>query len=120
MAKILVVDDDKDILLIVNLLLNTHNHIVKTISNPENALEQIRTFNPDLILLDVNIGRYDGREICKQVKSDIDIKHIPIVLFSALMELQDTCTECEASDFIGKPFTPLELIEKIQKHLKIV
>lgn len=47
-------------------MLTYHNYDVHTIFDPEETVEQIKTFNPDLILLDVNIGRHDGREICKK------------------------------------------------------
>ena len=119
MAKILIVDDDKDILEVVKLLLTTHDYIVQTIFDPEETLEQIRTFNPDVILLDVNIGQHDGREICKQLKSETTIKHIPVILFSAMPGLEEAYPECEATDFIEKPFDAFELIKKIEKHLKV-
>lgn len=118
MARILVVDDDKDVLEIVAILLSINNYQVQTIYNPEEILEQIKNFHPDLILLDVNIGQHDGRDICKQLKADSTIKHIPVILFSALQGLQETYPECEAVDFIAKPFETFELIEKIEKHLK--
>lgn len=68
----------------------------------------------------MNIGKHDGREICRLLKSDIYIKHIPVILFSALPGLQETFPECEATGFIAKPFDAFELIEKIEEHLKEV
>lgn len=119
MTKILIVDDDKDILEVVKLLLTHHNYDVQTIFDPEETIDQIKTFKPDVILLDVNIGQQDGRVICKFLKSDITIKHIPVILFSALPGLQDTFPECEATGFIAKPFDAYELIKTIEKHLKV-
>lgn len=119
MTKILIVDDDKDILEVVKLLLTHHAYDVQTIFDPEEIVEQIRTFKPDLILLDVNIGKHDGREICKLLKSDTVIKHIPVILFSALPDLGDTYPECEATGFIAKPFDAFKLIETIEEHLKV-
>ncbi len=119
MAKVLVVDDDKDILEVVHLLLTRQNYIVQITNNPEQISEVITTFKPDVILLDVNIGQHDGREICKQLKADTNIKHIPVILFSALPGLHKSYPECEASDFIAKPFDALELVEKVEKHLKV-
>jgi DNA-binding response OmpR family regulator len=117
MAKILIVDDDKDILEVVKLLLNSKDHDVQTIFDPQNLAEKITSFNPDLILLDVNIGQHDGREICKVLKSDILIKHIPVILFSAMPGLQHTYPECEATGFIAKPFDVHELFGTIERHL---
>ena len=119
MSKILILDDDTDILEVVKLLLTHHKYEVHTTSDPEEIAKQIKMFKPDLILLDVNIGKYDGREICKLLKSDIIIKHIPVVLFSAIQGLQDTYPECEATGFIAKPFDAFELIETIEEHLKV-
>ncbi len=118
MSKILIVDDDKDILEVVKLLLTYHNYDVQTIFDPEETREQIRTFKPYIILLDVNIGKHDGRDICKLLKSDIAIKHIPVILFSALPGLPDKYPECEATGFIAKPFDAIQLLETIEKHLK--
>ncbi len=119
MKKILIVDDDKDILTVVELLLTAQNYTVETVFNPANILEKVKTFNPELILMDVNMGQHDGREICKLLKSDTTIKHIPVILFSAMQNLQETHRECEATDFIAKPFDPLELIKKIEQHMVV-
>ena len=117
MAKILIVDDDKDILEVVKLLLTSKNYVVQTISDPENLAEKIISFNPDVILLDVNIGQHDGREICKLLKSNILVKHIPVLLFSALPGLEHTYSECEATGYIAKPFDANYLFETIERHL---
>ena len=118
MKKILIVDDDTDILTVVEVLLTTHGYTVHTISEPSGILEDVKTFYPDVILMDVNMGHHDGREICKLLKSDSVINHIPVILFSALHNLHETHRECEATDFIAKPFDALELIKIIEKHLK--
>jgi DNA-binding response OmpR family regulator len=117
MAKILVVDDDKDILEVVKLMLTSKDHDVQTIYDPENLVEKIISFNPEIILLDVNIGHHDGRDICKLLKSDILIKHIPVILFSAFPGIEHTYQECEATDFIAKPFDVKELFATIERHL---
>jgi DNA-binding response OmpR family regulator len=117
MAKILIVDDDKDILDVVTLLLTTKGYDVQTIFNAEETLDKIKSFNPDLILLDVNIGKHDGREVCKILKSDGTIKHIPVILFSAMPGLQHIYHECEATGYIAKPFDVSELIGTLERYL---
>jgi CheY-like chemotaxis protein len=119
MKKILIVDDDKDILTVVELLLTMHNYTVQTVFDPANILEKVKTFHPDLILMDVNMGQHDGREICKLLKADTIINHIPVILFSAMHNFQETHRECEATDFICKPFDALDLIKKIEQHLVV-
>ncbi len=117
MKKILIVDDDKDILTIVELLLTAHNFTVLTVDDPSDILDQVINFRPKIILMDVNMGNHDGREICKLLKSDLALKHIPVILFSAMQNLQETHSECEATDFICKPFDSLELIKILDKHI---
>jgi DNA-binding response OmpR family regulator len=117
MAKILIIDDDKDILEVVQLLLTTKGYDVQTIFNAEETLDKIKSFNPEVILLDVNIGQHDGREICKLLKSVGTIKHIPVILFSALPGLEHTYPECEATGYIAKPFDANHLFETIERHL---
>jgi CheY-like chemotaxis protein len=119
MKKILIVDDDKDILTIVEMLLTAHDYTVHTVCDPSDLVEQILRFHPKIILMDVNMGQHDGREICKLLKADLVVKHIPVILFSAMQNLQETHHECEATDFIGKPFDSLELIKMLEKHLMV-
>jgi DNA-binding response OmpR family regulator len=118
MNKILVIDDEIDILTLLEILFTTNNFIVKTMSNPSNFLEEIKDFFPDVILMDVNIGYHDGRDLCKLLKADIVHKHIPIILFSAHPDVKQTYTECGANDFIAKPFDVLNILAIVTKYLK--
>ena len=117
MYKILVVDDNSDILQIVKILLTSKGYTVDAIIDPGQILDHIKSFTPDLILLDINIGLYDGRSICKDIKSNISIMHIPVLLFSALHGLEYIYKDCDATDFIAKPFTFDHLVAMIEKHL---
>jgi DNA-binding response OmpR family regulator len=119
MAKILVIDDDKELLEIVKLLLTMHDYAISTIFNAEETLEQINLFEPDLILLDIDLGKHDGRKICKQLKTNIIHKHIPVILVSANAQLEETYSECKACDFITKPFDIFHLMKKIEEHLTV-
>jgi DNA-binding response OmpR family regulator len=118
MSRVLIVDDDKDILQVVELLLTIHDHTVKTIFRAEEALNEIKKFKPDIILLDVNLGGHDGRKICKLLKTIRMVKNIPVILFSASPDLHRSHIECGANDFLSKPFDASELIDKIKKHLE--
>ncbi len=81
MKRILVVDDDIDILCVVQLVLDSNGFEVVAISDWQQIYGQIEEFKPDLILLDVSLGTQDGRNICKQLKSNINTKHISVILF---------------------------------------
>lgn len=117
MKRILVVDDDIDILTVVKLVLETNGFEVKAIFNWQHIYTQIENFKPDLILLDVSLGTQDGRNICKQLKSDIKTKHISIILFSANHNVEKSIPECLADSFISKPFDINDLIQGINNEL---
>ena len=117
MARILIVDDDKDILEVVSLLLTIHGYSVETSFRAEETKDKIKSFKPDIILLDVNIGGHDGRDICKQLKKIGTAKNIPVILFSAIPHLEQIHLECGADDYLSKPFDIPELMKKIEKHL---
>ena len=117
MKRILVVDDDVDILTVVQLVLESNGFEVSAISNWKKISPQIDAFKPDLILLDVSLGTQDGRNICKQLKSNYDTKHISVILFSANHNVEKSVSECLADSFISKPFDINNLIEGINNQL---
>jgi len=117
MKKILVVDDDIDILTVVQLVLDSNGFQVEAISNWKHIHTRIDTFKPDLILLDVSLGTQDGRNICKQLKSAEESKDIRIILFSANHNVQTSVAECGADSFISKPFDLKNLIDGINNQL---
>lgn len=117
MKRILVVDDDIDILTVVQLVLETNGFEVVAISNWQQIFTQIETFKPNLILLDVSLGTQDGRNICKQLKSGKYTKHISVILFSANHNIEKSVSECLADSFISKPFDINDLIQGINNEL---
>lgn len=117
MKKILVVDDDIDILTVVHLVLDSNGFEVIAISNWQQIYTQVDTFKPDLILLDVSLGTQDGRNICKQLKSNPNTNHISVILFSANHNVEKSVSECMADSFISKPFDINHLIEGINNQL---
>lgn len=117
MNKVLVVDDDIDILTVVHLVLESHGLNVKSISKWQEIFPVITTFKPNLILLDVSLGSQDGRNLCKQLKSDAATKGISIILFSANHDVAKTIPECLANGFIAKPFDINDLIDNINYQL---
>lgn len=117
MKRILVVDDDVDILCVVQLVLDSNGFEVVAISDWKQIDGQIVGFNPDLILLDVSLGTQDGRNICKQLKSNASTKHISIILFSANHNVEKSIPECQADYFIAKPFDINNLIQGINNQL---
>lgn len=118
MKKILVVDDDPDILEAMELILMTEGYNTKVILRGEDAHDKARQFSPDLIILDMLLSGVDGREICQVLKNSDDTRHIPVIMFSAHPLAHETVTKYGADSFIAKPFPIDELLVKVKKHLK--
>lgn len=116
MKKILVVDDDDEVLETIQIILEIGGYDVEPLNDAEQIFERIEEFEPDLILLDVVLGKIDGRVICSQIKSHSDTKRIPILMMSGLYDLKEI-SELEAApdDFMSKPFKMDVLLEKIEK-----
>jgi DNA-binding response OmpR family regulator len=119
MAKILVVDDDTDILSVMEILLTMKGFEVQVTSKGENTFPKIASFKPDLILLDVLISGHDGRVICKKLKSDEETRNIPVIMFSAHPGAAASIAEYGANDFIAKPFDVNNLMKKVNAQLGI-
>ena len=117
MKKILVADDDIDILTLVKMTLGMQGFSVDAISNWKDIAERVRLFGPDLILLDVSLGGADGRDICKKLKQEPGTKHIPVILFSANVEMGESIQECQAEAFIAKPYELSHFLTTIRTHI---
>ena len=117
MSKILVVDDDNDILTVVGIILSMNHFTVRTISKWQEIDNTVNSFSPDLILLDVALRGADGREICRQLKKSKETQHIPVILFSAHYNLVNNIHECMANGLITKPFETSYLLETIRKNI---
>ena len=117
MKKILVVDDDVDILNVVQLVLDAKGFDVIATPNWQQINTHVDEFKPDLILLDVSLGSQDGRNICKQLKSNKNTKHISVILFSANHNIESSLSECLADNFISKPFDINELVDGINSQI---
>ena len=118
MYRILAVDDDKDILDVLQLILEDSGYDVETLSDGKYLFERIKTHAPDLILLDIMLGNLDGRELCKDVKLSVDTKQIPVILVSASHNVDGVKDVNGCPDaFVAKPFDIYELLETIKVHL---
>ena len=119
MPRILVVDDDIDILSVMEVLFSMKGFDVEVTAKGENTFPKINSFKPDLILLDVLISGYDGRTICRQLKDDENTRHIPIIMFSAHPGAAAAISDYGADDFIAKPFDVAHLMKKVNAQLGI-
>jgi DNA-binding response OmpR family regulator len=117
MNKILVVDDDPDILNLVEVILTMHNFRVEGLLKWEDIDNSLIDMKPDLILLDVSLSGADGRDICKKIKQSKETQHLPVILFSANSRMANDFEKCQAQDFIAKPFDLSHLVQTIKSHL---
>jgi DNA-binding response OmpR family regulator len=118
MHRILVVDDNNDILEVVKIILENYGFEVLVTLRGEDTFSNTESFHPQLILMDVFLSSgIDGRDICKSLKSNPKTKEIPIIMFSAQTKMEDVFQICGANDFIAKPFAVKELVGKINNQL---
>jgi two-component system response regulator VicR len=119
MAKrILVIDDDEDILSILDIIFGEEGYEPILIKTGTTA-EEIRILHPDLILLDVRIAGCDktGAEICTEIKSQLEIADIPVLLLSAEVDIDILASGCGANGFVNKPFDIDNLLKKVKEFI---
>jgi len=115
--KILVVDDEPDLLKVVTFRLRKLGYDIIEATDGQKAMDLIQEHRPHLILLDLRLPIMDGREVCRRVKADDQLKHIPIFFITAssgAVNLEMT-KELKAEGFLVKPFEPEELLEIVEK-----
>jgi DNA-binding response OmpR family regulator len=119
--KILVVDDEENILKTISDLLLANGYEVMTAKDGKEGIEKAHKGNPDLILLDIMMPKISGLELLKKIKSSERSAHIPIIILSAKSDL-DTLNEAMwnyAEKYITKPYDPEELLTSIKSSLNI-
>lgn len=119
-AKILVVDDEKDVTDLVAYHLRAKGWHVETLTDPTRILEVSRRSALDLMILDVMMPGVDGLQICRLFKADPAFREVPIILLTARAEEEDRVQgfEIGADDYVCKPFSPRELVLRVQGLLK--
>lgn len=116
--KILVLDDDPDILDILSFVLVEGGYDVRTLPYGHTIFDEIKDFHPDMILMDVMLAGMDGRSICKQIKEHHLTYAVPVILISGTHDLaQSLHLPGAPNDFVAKPFDIDHLLDKIGKHL---
>ncbi len=118
--KILIVDDDPDIRDVLKLTLSEENYEILEAGDGEEALRIIRLVQPDLILLDYQMPKLDGREVCRRIKKDLLLRHLPIIMVTGKGDISDKVDgiDAGADDYIVKPFEPKELMAHVRMVLR--
>ena len=118
--KILVVDDEEDILELLRFNLSREGYQISCAASGEDALSLVRSEIPDLIVLDLMLPGMDGLEVTRRLKNNLSTKDIPIVMLTAKGEEADIVTGLElgADDYITKPFSPRILVARVRAVLR--
>jgi len=118
--RILVVDDEEDILELVRYNLSKEGYQVQCVGTGEEALQVARENRPDLIVLDLMLPGIDGLDVCKALKADQRTNGIPIIMVTAKGEDADVVTGLElgAEDYITKPFSPRILSARVKTAIR--
>jgi two-component system alkaline phosphatase synthesis response regulator PhoP len=118
-AKILLVDDEPDLVSTVEYRLKFCQCEVVTAADGKEGLEKAVSEKPDLILLDTNMPVMNGHEMLEHLRNNPELKNIPVIMLTALCEPQDVASASAygISDYVTKPFDFAELLEKIKSAL---
>jgi len=119
MAKVLVVDDEQEIVRVVQAYLERAGYKVVTAGDGQMALHQFRHERPDLIVLDLMLPELDGLDVCRAIRKE---SNVPIIMLTARVEEVDKLIGLElgADDYITKPFSPRELVARVRAVLRRV
>ncbi|MBI4382833.1 MAG: response regulator transcription factor [Nitrospinae bacterium] len=118
--SILIVDDDKDLLELLKLKLGKEDFKVHVAYDGKSGIDAVKNKAPDLVILDVNMPRMNGLDVCKILRSEPKTKNLPIIMLTAKNEEIDRVLGLEfgADDYISKPFSVRELVLRIKNILK--
>ena len=114
----LIVDDNQEILDMISLMLERQEFKISAQSRVGDFIHDIRQMRPDLILMDKNLSWVDCCHLCALIKTDKELQHISVIMFSAYHKLKEDCLVAGADTFFQKPFVVTELLEAIHSFTK--
>ncbi len=120
MQRILVVDDDREVVRLMNAYLEQAGYEVLVAYDGETAIHALRREKPDLLLLDLMLPDRDGYDITRFVRSQPDLAHIPIIMLTARVDDTDKIVGLEmgADDYVTKPYNPREVVARVRARLR--
>jgi len=120
--KVLIVDDEKDIVKMLEYNLNKEGFRTVSVYDGEDALDSANRQNPDLIILDLMLPGIDGLDVCRELKKEEKTANIPIIMLTAKTQEADKIVGLElgADDYVTKPFSPREVVARVKAVLRRV
>lgn len=119
--KILVVDDEPDVLEVLRVRLKSSGYEVQTAVDGEEALEMLRSGKTDLVLLDILLPGMDGCQVCREIRKDEFLRYLPVILITASVleeNIGERIAGSGADDYLIKPFDSEVLLSKIRKFIE--
>ena len=110
----MIIENDPDIRDIVSFVLSEEGFIIFSTPEPE-TLHHIVEFKPDVILIDEFINSKPGHRLCLKIKNNALLNEVPVIVLSTANDIELIATECQANDYIRKPFDVHEMVEKVVK-----
>ncbi len=120
MKRILIIEDDRDIIELVRYNLSKEDFQVSSASDGSAGLATVKKSPPDLLLLDLMLPKLSGLEICKEIRRDPSLNRLPILMLTARGDEADRVVGLEmgADDYVTKPFSPRELVARVKALLR--
>lgn len=116
MKRILLIDDDKDILEMVQVIL-ADRYQVEFKSEYDGVVDKLKSYDPHLIMLDNSLGEYSSADFITEIRGITALKAIPVVLFSAHYDIDKIASKINADGYLAKPFSLAELQTILDKHM---
>ncbi len=115
MPKVLLIEDEESLRKLYTKILNAKNYTVEAAADGEDALSVLKTFRPDVIVLDIVMPHYNGVEFLKILKNDSELKGIPVVMLTALSEMRKIteCLDMGAVGYITKDSPVEEIVQRL-------
>ncbi|MFQ5943046.1 MAG: response regulator [Anaerolineales bacterium] len=117
MPKLMIVDDDHNMVSLLATLLELDGFEVFPITQPGALVQELRSGQPDLVIMDVFLASTDGIELLRQMRATSEFSSLPVIMTSG-MDVEDRCMEAGANGFMLKPYSPPDLLEMIREQLQ--
>jgi DNA-binding response OmpR family regulator len=119
LPRILLIDDEMDFLYLSTSLLRKQGFDVYSMSSTDQVLSTVKSFGPEIIIIDVKLAKYDARALCRQLKVHANRSGVKVLLHSKLAEFENEYDQYGAVEFMLKPYSMDFLVSRISYHLKM-
>ena len=115
--KVLIIDDDRDIVDAMEAILSLEEYVVPHAYNGKSGIEKVKEERPDVILLDYMLPDMTGKDVVRSLKEDDEVKNIPIIIVSAARDIKEVARQLDVVSVLEKPFDMHALLRTVHTHL---